>query len=79
MKSRKELATEYAYDILSKSKCDICGGDFAYRFIKDKDTGEKKCICTACHMKMTFANGFVKYNSIKEEKDDSKDTGKQNT
>jgi len=71
MKSRKELATEYVYDILSKSKCDICGGNFAYRFIEDKDTGKKKCICTACHMKMIFANEFVKYNSIEEGKEEA--------
>ena len=60
MKSRHESAI----DISSLPKCDICGGDFAYRFIEDKDTGEKKCICTACHMKMIFANGFRKYASV---------------
>ena len=76
MKSRRELAIEY---INSLPKCDICGGDFAYRPIIDKNTGKTKIICTACHMKMTFANGFVKYNSIEEGKDVCKDTGGQNT
>lgn len=70
---------EQAIDISSLPKCDICGGDFAYRPIIDEDTGKVKIICTACHMEMTFANGFVKYNSVEEEKDVSKDTGGQNT
>lgn len=76
MKSRHELAIDYIHSL---PKCDICGGDFAYRPIIDKDTGKTKIICTACHMKMVFANGFVKYNNIEEEKDVSKDTGGQNT
>lgn len=79
MKSRHEQPI----DISSLPKCDICGGDFAYRPIIDKDTGKVKIICTACHMKMTFANGFRKYAFVeepkKEEKDVSKDTGEQNT
>ena len=79
MKSRHESAI----DISSLPKCDICGGNFAYRPIIDKDTGKVKIICTACHMEMTFANGFRKYASIdeprKEGKDVSKDTGGQNT
>ena len=58
---------EQAIDISSLPKCDICGGDFAYRPIIDKDTGKVKIICTACHVKMTFANGFRKYSSIEEE------------
>ena len=80
MKTKHEQAIDY---ISSLPKCDICGGNFAYRPIIDKDTGKTKIICTACHMKMTFANGFVKYASVeeprKEEKDVSKDTGGQNT
>lgn len=64
---------EQAIDISSLPKCDICGGDFAYRPIIDKDTGKVKIICTACHMKMVFANGFVKYASVEEPKKEVSD------
>lgn len=47
MKSRRELAIEY---INSLPKCDICGGDFAYIPIIDKDTGKTKNICTNCYI-----------------------------
>ena len=40
MKSRHESAI----DISSLPKCDICGGDLAYRPIIDKDTGKVKII-----------------------------------
>lgn len=69
MKSKHESTI----DISSLPKCDICGGDFAYRPIIDKDTGKVKIICTACHMKMTFANGFVKYASVEEPKKEVSD------
>ncbi len=65
MNDKHKSSLEFIYSL---PKCDICGGDFAYRPIIDKDTGKKQIICTACHMKMTFANGFRKYSSVEEPK-----------